>query len=992
MNIACEKTNNRIPPIGLFLFVFMVVEISLFSIFFPHKVLAQNLTDGKYEWGIRSYDEELPRHMALTKQLEKETAVFSQRYSNTTAKLSEYLAAMDFDERDRIEKAYKARHLAGPAMGDGRLQFHKKAYDEARKAVLVLPAVDISSDNPVSMSARGQAWGTHIRYLKTRKQYFRLRAVIEEEKSQFCQSHMTNSLSNFLGVDLDYFVNNSLDAAWYIVKQHGPAFFDNLGKCAAEEITHIFKQNLLFPGRYSVSQRPLPTIKTTGPVLDIKSGAVACLTGALRDSLVHAMENAIRINFIQDMKNEGIPFNIADYWWKKYVIKNEKSEPENKNLEDTIAESINIGIQKNLSRMFSLSQVKKSLVAETDRLVRVRIRKEAIQQIKNDHLQGIRKLGSKPMSAARKRQFRKRSADRVRSIADKKLKKNTQIKFLNHLDYIIMLLQQGRVYQVRSGQVADFKKSAAPLIREYRRICTCLDKKAMIKSNYKPLANTDGAVEAIFKMGQEERKKFFSQCDAVEVDEHQLLSLRLVREIRSLHETARVAVGGLTQICPEGSALIKTTLSTMEGIKALAKPLLNDMKEAAGRLPEAQIALDQLIKTGNESADLGLKVVEAKHEAGNEAKNVCRAKSAFSASIDADAREKARQEGKTAVSKARDAVFRAKQAYLQAAALRDRAMTDSSGSSSAIIKNITALTGRLAEIKGKIAQIQVSDGRLAQLATLAENSLYDLNSARERTKTLLQETSVLINSKNQDIRKSYNEIRELGWIIVGNRGGSDKRTAGLGIEYNDCPINMRTHTDRLALKLNILKLTHAALAEAEANLPDNTDFSSLKERYDQAAADIISAVDVAEIFAEAAETAGIDAENCLNSLLAQDLKIKSKAAAGKEVDEDVPAFVTNSSDVDEDIPAFVINSSDSAPGSVNKAVKTTPKKSVSDLYKTKTGWRDNIVDQSVKMDEKTKKTFKSVTGGKTNKKPQKKTGGAGLLGVELQTIHSGGDD
>ena len=130
--------------------------------------------------------------------------------------------------------------------------------------------------------------------------------------------------------------------------------------------------------------------------------------------------------------------------------------------------------------------------------------------------------------------------------------------------------------------------------------------------------------------------------------------------------------------------------------------------------------------------------------------------------------------------------------------------------------------------------------------------------------------------------------------------------------------------------------------------------SGLKERYDRAVADVVSAVDVAQIFAEAARSFAKDAQNCLNQLLAHEQALK-KAAEKKTDDATPPAFVTNSGDVKDDdgdkVPAFVKNSGfdddgsakvtdSSAAVSVPAKVTKTPqekrkKNSVADLYKTK---------------------------------------------------------
>ena len=107
---------------------------------------------------------------------------------------------MDAEEQDEINRAFEARGLSGFEMG-GRLLYYQEEYEDAKKGLIDFPPEKISKDDTVSMSARGLAWSTQIRYLKAQKEYFRYRAIIAEERTQYAVSHMSN-FSRFLGADL----------------------------------------------------------------------------------------------------------------------------------------------------------------------------------------------------------------------------------------------------------------------------------------------------------------------------------------------------------------------------------------------------------------------------------------------------------------------------------------------------------------------------------------------------------------------------------------------------------------------------------------------------------------------------------------------------------------------------------------------------------------------------------------------------------------------
>ena len=51
-----------------------------------------------------------------------------------------------------------------------------------------------------------------------------------------------------------------------------------------------------------------------------------CLHDVARASIVHATENAIKINFVQDMRDAGIAREVALFWWSKYILQEEQPE------------------------------------------------------------------------------------------------------------------------------------------------------------------------------------------------------------------------------------------------------------------------------------------------------------------------------------------------------------------------------------------------------------------------------------------------------------------------------------------------------------------------------------------------------------------------------------------------------------------------------------------------------------------------------------------
>ena len=828
------------------------------------------------QWGLRPYSDEAPRYEALVKELETEEKTFETRRDKARNAVSRIVAEWSAEQRDEAEAAF---HSSRGSKLNADLSFYEEERNRSRDAyreVLEGASTDPKKDDPIGMSQRDSLWSAHIRYLRTTIAYLRCDSLYQEQKQRFLQSYLFGSVERYLGINLDEFIEDTLDDAIYVVAGHADKFFDALLDCAVKEVVHYIKEWPILrkrlteaarhdlgitkrwesnPPKWHSARQDLGTVEPYSIYPGLKGVSISCMEDILRASIVTATVNALRKNFIDDMGDAGVDPLVAEYWWSKYIIQEQKPTAEDpwaprvKSVSALFQERLESAFRRIATEQFMLKQTKKTLKIELDMAARGRLKNQVFQKILPDTQKQLTQIELTTPSAGRRnllmRQTQRDMGQRVREEGVKMATEDFTLKFLKWLDWGTMLFEQAVSAGVYTSRTMNFKEVAALLIEDYRRIETCLIRQKMATGAH--------AVLAIFRMGKNELQAFFSQCDVSETDMQQVAGQRMLAKMDELLVQTRTAAGTLDKVCPGGEQALRKASENLAFVRDNARRFLENMKRAPRWMEEIEGLTDRFRTDADEARRYAADTVTARKRAEEEAEKTCVAVKAMQGESDPQRKFGHKRRAQTAASASIVAAKDADQHAGKAVRLREKAQIDAAAYQEGLAF-LVEFQAKIAEIRARAEEVTRFSGEADQAADAADETWRKLKDAQKRAAELLAEAETkLKSSKDQEVRGLLAAIRDKA-----------KQVSAMAANLALCPRGLRKKSDELAADLQNLTLTMSALTERVDKITQSKDPSNLGREFRDTLSDLVSAAEVAEIFRDAAGSAAEEARVCLD--------------------------------------------------------------------------------------------------------------------------------
>jgi len=858
------------------------------------------LAEGE-QWGIRKYAEELPRYRTLVQQLEAEGRDLDTRRRRCEQAIDEVWSDWTVEERLAGEKAYESREWSNNALGGGRALARDRmehCRDIYRQAQEQPNPPDPTGDEPVEQAYRDLLWGAHVKYLRSRNQFYDFDARYQEDKLQFLKSYMPSSIDRYLGLRLDDFIEDTLDDAGYVLAAHANAFFDELLKCGVKEVVHYIKQWAVYRGqieqlarqwtfkeRWRELSAPSPTQPSPSPLAQPGEfndlGIADCIEDVTRAMVVTATINGLRKNFVDEVVDAGVDPLVAEFWWSKYILQEEKPSaddpraPRVRSAYDAFMSKLESALESALTKDFGLEQAKKSMEDELERQVSKRIYDEVMGQVRKEVADEIRKMDPLRPDPDQVRRVRQRAAERARELGKEKVKNDAHLKFLDALDWGAMLVQQAVSSGTYINRWYEFDAVAADLVEEYHRIENCMVKQKLTLSGR--------AILEIYRMPEKELREFLSRCDDIEANQEALWAQRLLPQMQRHHNVAKAAADQLTTLCADGPGRLQEAWGSLVQIGRNAKTILEHTRS---QWPSGTDVSDQLESSvqsfetrAREAAQAAEAVVQAKNQAEAEAQIACASAESFRSAQDETARKTQQQQCETAVKSAEQAVADAIAAFDKSVALRDAVKSEAEQLSQSV-ENLLAVHDAADAVLKRIGEIRTTCTQVGEMAAAADLAWARLKKARTDAEAVLKKA-------NEKVAQA--QVPETQGLLA-NIVRMGEEIITWAASYERCTVSLRTKADELARDLQTVDLVETALTKQVEELPDKGDLQALENRVKQAVADVSSAADVGEAFLEVAKEAGRDAQTCLKLLIGSKEGGPAEIAAAAEAAIDACRF------------------------------------------------------------------------------------------------------
>jgi len=849
------------------------------------------------QWGIRKYAEELPRYRALVQQLETQGRDLDARRQRCAQAIDAVWSDWTVEERLAGEKAYESRKWGNNALGGGRALMRDRmehCRNSYREALEQPNPVDPAGDQPAQQAYRDLLWGAHIKYLRSRNQFYDYDARYQEDKLQYLKGYIPGLFNQFIGFDLGEFIEDTLDDAGYVLAAHANAFFDELLKCGVKEVVHYVKQWAVYrgqierlakewtfkerwknppqwhPARRDLSGGPQPSEFNSLGIAD-------CIEDVTRAMVVCATVNGLRKNFVDAMVDEGVDPLVAEFWWSKYILQEEKPSADDpraarvRGAYDVFTSRLETALESAWTKDFGLEQAKKSMEDELERQASKRIYNDVMQQVRKEMAEEMRSLDPSRRDGAQAMRIRQRAAERARELGKEKVQSDAHLKFLDALDWGAMLMQQAVSSGTYVSRWYDFDTIGASLVEEYHRIENCMVKQKLTLSG--------PAILAIYQMPEKELQQFFSRCDDIEADQQMLWAQRLLPQMQRHHNAAKAAADQLASVCADGPGRLQMASSLLAEARAEAQTLLDHIRQSSPLASQIEPAVETFETRAEEAGRHAEAVVEARTLAEAEAEKACSAAQDYRAAQDATAKKTQQEQCELAAKSAEQAVADAVDAFNKSVALRDAVKAEADTLGQLMEKLLAVYDGADAVLK-KGTEIRKLADEAARMASTAD-------AAWERLKKARIDAEAVLKKADEKVARTQNpEAQGLLANIVSM--GDD--TFAWVASYENCPAMLRTEADKLTRELQTFDLTETAIREQVAGLPDKGDLTALENRAKQAVADVASAVDVGEAFLDVAGEAGRDAQTCLKLLIGSREGGPAEIAAAAEAAIDACRF------------------------------------------------------------------------------------------------------
>jgi len=413
-------------------------------------------------WGKLPYQQEVGKFKARKTELTRQINQVSSRGNQVQNQLQAFLASWSKADRAKAFNWFQTEYKNARSFKN-RYQESQAAYKTAASdyedRYRELSTIDKTLDGSFNRHARDVLWSAELRMLERK-----LIAMRDELRYRDLE---LQAIKAYEGIYWTDFFNDTMNDLQYILRRYVDSLTDEFFKCFLNTATAYGKSKML--------KRPPPQIGAGFGTLNKSGQLYQCARGIALNSIVNALESAVRKQFVDSMEDKGIETQVAEFWWTDYVM------PKAANQSRT---------HQAMRHYFSLKFLKTQLNDEAKRYLQSRL----YADIKGGLINRLKSLGSQARYGDNAKRLNENTAkDRVA--------KHTAMQALEAADFTVKYGEQAlTLYYNQVG----FEDIAADLINKRRIIKECLRKKK--KPDHAP------AIISVFKYSVQGWLDFLRDC------------------------------------------------------------------------------------------------------------------------------------------------------------------------------------------------------------------------------------------------------------------------------------------------------------------------------------------------------------------------------------------------------------------------------------------------------------------------------------------------
>ena len=408
-------------------------------------------------------------------------------------------------------------------------------------------------------------------------------------------------------------LNDAWDHVKYIVLNHAEKFVDDLFDCAVKTLVAGMKNVALERG-FSGDK---PEVRPVS--VPEQNMTVACLADVTRKSILNAMTAGFRKAFVDETSRNGVYPEVAEYWWAHFILKGE-SEQAPSDLRPTKFKAfvnaawsrVEAAAGRTLTGKFALTQAKEEAKFWVRRNAGLKAMQIAYDLSIADYEQKIRNpaVANNPRL---RNEIDQLTARAIRSGGREVYLKDVYPYYVNAINDVALLVQQGVRYFEISGNEQVFQEHLPILLDEYKAIDDCLGKLQMAKG--------PTAIIVIYKLSQEDREDFFRRCKGPSREQRE----QILREVQNLSgqiwDLAERATGFQEAARRDCEAAVAAARAAGSSLDRVPDPA--DLQRRAALLPSrVQAAQDGAQECAAAAAQAGQAMISAEGAAAEACKSL----------------------------------------------------------------------------------------------------------------------------------------------------------------------------------------------------------------------------------------------------------------------------------------------------------------------------------------------------------------------------------
>ncbi|WP_415407910.1 hypothetical protein ACLHDG_05090 [Sulfurovum sp. CS9] len=412
-------------------------------------------------WGVRPYKEEKLIYDALVLELKKKQRELDSDITAVAKKLEMFWAEWPPNVREESLRWFRSSKHYNPEAARRR-DWSRMERNEAERRYenYAGSTMDISEETIVARSQREAQWSAYVEYLHQDIKY-------KEAKLRYNGIEM-QGIKPYEGIYWTGFINDCLGDMRYIAESCVRRLPDKLYDCFLNISNSYLKSSML--------GRDLPTLAgANGRIMGPTGEIYKCAKAISLKTIVDALEDAFKKQFVDNMKDKGIERAVAEYWWSDIVMPSAVKKSR-----------FDQAWKQFTTKKFYLSQIKE----EGELWLH--------KNLANDIKPQIRKRLKTLSNVDRYGENAKKLVNRV---AMKRTAKHISLQFLEAASFSFDYGE--RALLVFYNQ-AEFEAIAPNLLFRYKFIKKCLEKKE--RSADAP------AIIKVFKCNPKEQRDFIRDC------------------------------------------------------------------------------------------------------------------------------------------------------------------------------------------------------------------------------------------------------------------------------------------------------------------------------------------------------------------------------------------------------------------------------------------------------------------------------------------------